>query len=64
MVLILKKGGVEDLKVFRSISLVGSLYKILVKIVANRLKKLVVSGHIVKEKILGIFRDFFCMLCF
>ena len=30
-----RKGGAEDLKGFRSISLVGSLYKLL----ANRLKK-------------------------
>ena len=33
LVLILKKGGAEDLKDFRPISLVGSLYKLL----ANRL---------------------------
>lgn len=37
--LILKKGGAEDLKEFRPISLLGSLNKILVKALANRLKK-------------------------
>ena len=34
-------GGVGDLKDFRPISLVGSLYKRLAKILANRLKKVV-----------------------
>ncbi|RVW17395.1 Transposon TX1 uncharacterized 149 kDa protein [Vitis vinifera] len=37
-VLIPKKGGVEDLKDFRPISLVGGLYKWLTKVLANRLK--------------------------
>ena len=43
LVLISKKGGAEDLKDFRSISLLGSLYKILAKVLANRLKKVVVK---------------------
>ena len=45
MVLIPKKGGVEDLKDFRPTSLVGSLYKLLAKVLANRLKKVV--GNVV-----------------
>ena len=47
IVLILKKGGVEDLGDFRPISLLGGLYKLLAKVLANRLKKVldkVVSG--------------------
>ena len=45
LVLIPKRRGVEDLKDFRSISLVGSLYKQIAKVLANRLKK-VMNGLI------------------
>ena len=38
IVMIPKKGGAEDIKDFRPISLVGSLYKLLVKVLTNRLK--------------------------
>ena len=41
MVLVPKKGGVEDLRDFRAISLVGGLCKLLAKVLANRLKKVV-----------------------
>ena len=39
VVLIPKKGGAEDIKNFRSISLVGSLYQWLAKVLSNRLWK-------------------------
>ena len=34
-----KKGGVEDLKDFKPVSLIGRVYKLLAKVLANRLKK-------------------------
>ena len=47
LVLISKKAGAEDLRDFRPISLVGSLYKWLAKVLANRLKKVV--GKVVSK---------------
>ena len=47
LVLVPKKGGVEDLKDFKSISLMGSLYKLLAKVLANRIKK--VMGKVILE---------------
>ena len=47
LVLVPKKGGVEDLKDFRPISLVGNLYKLLANVLANRIKK--VMGKVISE---------------
>ena len=43
LVLIPNKEGAEDLKDFRPISIVGSLYKLHAKVLANRLKKVMSS---------------------
>ncbi|RVX21348.1 Transposon TX1 uncharacterized 149 kDa protein [Vitis vinifera] len=40
LLLIPKKKGTEDLRDFRPISLVGSVYKLLAKVIANRLKSM------------------------
>ena len=39
LALVPKKNGASNIRDFRPISLVGSVYKILVKVLANRLKK-------------------------
>ena len=41
LVLIPKKGGVEELGDFRPISILGGLYKLLAKVLANRIKKVI-----------------------
>ena len=41
LVLIPKKGDAMDIEDFRPISLVGGLFKILAKVLANRLKRIV-----------------------
>ena len=45
LVLVPKKRNVKDLKDLRSISLVGGLYKILAKVLANRIKR--VLGQVI-----------------
>ncbi|RVW76194.1 Transposon TX1 uncharacterized 149 kDa protein [Vitis vinifera] len=47
LVLVPKKGDAEDLKDFRPISLVSSLYKLLAKVLANKIKK--VMGKVISE---------------
>ena len=47
IVLIPKKGGAEEIRDFRPISLVGGLYKWLAKVLANRLKRVV--GKVVSK---------------
>lgn len=43
LVLILNKGNVEALKEFKSVSLLGSMYKILAKVLANSLRRIIVK---------------------
>ncbi|RVW90113.1 Transposon TX1 uncharacterized 149 kDa protein [Vitis vinifera] len=47
LLLIPKKEGAEDLRDFRPISLVGSVYKLLAKVPANRLKS--VMGEVISD---------------
>ena len=47
LLLIPKKEGVEDLSDFRPISRVGSVYKLLAKVLANRLK--LVMGEVISD---------------
>ena len=47
LVLIPKKGEAEDMKDFKPISLLGSLYKLLAKVLANRLKR--VGGTVASD---------------
>ena len=41
LVMVPKKGGPEEIKDYRPISLVGGLYKLIAKVLANRLKMVV-----------------------
>ena len=41
LVMISKKGNVEDIKDYRPISMLGGLYKILAKVLANRLRRVI-----------------------
>ena len=52
LVLIPKKGTVENIKDYRPISLLGSLYKILAKVLANRLRR-------VLDKVISPFQNAF-----
>ena len=45
LVMIPKKGNVEDIKDYRPISLLGGLYKILAKVLANRLRRVIGFPH-------------------
>ncbi|RVW99827.1 putative ribonuclease H protein [Vitis vinifera] len=47
LLLIPKKEGAEDLRDFRPISLIGSVYKLLAKVLANRLKS--VMGEVISD---------------
>lgn len=41
IVMVPKKGGVKDLKDYRPISLIGSLYKLIAKVLKKRLKRVI-----------------------
>ena len=41
LVFLLKKWGAEDLGDFKPISILGGLYKLLAKVLANRIKKVI-----------------------
>ena len=47
LVLIPKKGGAEELGDFRPISLLGGLYKLLAKVLANKIKNMI--GRVVSS---------------
>ncbi|KAL6324454.1 hypothetical protein AAG906_013266 [Vitis piasezkii] len=47
LVLVPKRGGAEELKDFRPINLVDNIYKLLAKVLANRLKKMI--GKVVSK---------------
>ena len=55
LVLVPKKENAADIKDFRPISLVGGLYKILAKVLANRLKKVV--GQVVSTSKMRLWGD-------
>ncbi|RVW43589.1 LINE-1 reverse transcriptase-like [Vitis vinifera] len=55
LILIPKKGGAKDLGDYRSISLLGGLYKLLAKVLANRLKK--VLGKVISVDQNAFVRD-------
>ena len=59
---LIHKGGVEDLKDFRPMSLVVSFYKLLSKALANQLKKVVRKVVSCSKMLLWKEDDFFMLL--